>query len=128
MLDTVPALAHAPCSGRSGSTSHHSCTVDFGWWRKLVSGALAWYPFDDVTGFRLDKNCAFECPHRHFSHLLQMYDLETVEYKPVSQGGNATVNEIMHKSLDNWFRVTCNSRCVYSNFVLVLSMQYLYGS
>jgi hypothetical protein len=36
------------------------------------------YPYDNVTGFRLDKSCAFECPHRHFSHLLQMYDLRHI--------------------------------------------------
>jgi len=29
--------------------------------------------------------------HRHFSHLLEMYDLETLEYRPVSHGGNATM-------------------------------------
>ena len=60
--------------------------VDSAWWSSLLASKLAWYPHDDTTGFRLDENCAFECPHRHFSHLLQMYDLETVEYKPVSQG------------------------------------------
>ena len=44
------------------SKSAHPCAVDFGWWRKLLGGALAWYPYDNVTGFRLDTNCAFECP------------------------------------------------------------------
>ena len=73
-----------PCPGKNAKP----CTVDFGWWRKLLDGALTWYPYDDITGFRLDQECAFECPHRHFSHLLQMYDLEAVEYRPVAQGGN----------------------------------------
>ena len=38
-----------------------------------------YYPLDDATGFRLDANCSFNCPHRHFSHLLQIFDLQTVE-------------------------------------------------
>ena len=71
--------------------------VDLSWWRALVApqnGLLAWcllhyhhchrdslpssmffsvlrYPYDNETGFRLDQNCAFACPHRHFSHLLE---------------------------------------------------------
>jgi len=56
MLDTNPALAHAPCSGNDTTTANAlACAVDFGWWRKLLlGGALAWYPFDSVPGFRLD--------------------------------------------------------------------------
>jgi hypothetical protein len=104
--------APSPCP--ACPTAPKRCAVDFGWWKELIDGALTWYPYDDVTGFRLDVNCAFECPHRHFSHLLQMYDLETVEYKPVSQGGNASLNKIMHNGLDNWFRVTCNASNVFN--------------
>ena len=59
-----------PCPSKKANPC--KVDIDFGWWRKLNDGALAWYPYDDVTGFRLDVNCAFECPHRHFSHLLQM--------------------------------------------------------
>ena len=29
-------------------------TVDAHWWRQLLDSRLAWYPFDDGTGFRLD--------------------------------------------------------------------------
>ena len=109
LMDDDVSLSAAPC-GVEGKV----CAVDFAWWRRLIGGALAWYPHDNITGFRLDKSCAFECPHRHFSHLLQMYDLETVEYRPVAQGGNATINDLMHKSLDNWFRVTCNASNVFN--------------
>ena len=42
------------------------------------------------------------------------YDLETVEYKPVAQGGNSSLNKLMLKSLDNWFRVTCNDSNVFN--------------
>jgi hypothetical protein len=83
--------------------------VDISWWQALLDGGmLAWYPYDDVTGFRLDKSCAFECPHRHFSHLLQLYDLETVQFDAHPKTGNASVNKIIENSLDNWYRVTCN--------------------
>ena len=84
--------------------------VDIGWWQDLIApgGKLTWYPYDDVTGFRLDTECAFECPHRHFSHLLQIYDLETVHYDESKVTGNASLNTIMHNSLDNWYSVTCN--------------------
>jgi hypothetical protein len=108
MIKADPTLAQSPCG------TQDPCAVDFAWWHKLITGALTWYPYDDVTGFRLDVNCAFECPHRHFSHLLQMYDLETVEHKPVAQGGNSSVNDLMLKSLDNWFRVTCNDSNVFN--------------
>ena len=74
--------------------------VDIAWWQTLIAsgsgGKLAWYPYDDVTGFRLDTNCAFECPHRHFSHLLQIYDLETVHFDESKVTGNATLNTIMY--------------------------------
>ena len=100
--------------------------IDTAWWKSLIDGALAWYPFDDATGFRLDEDCAFECPHRHFSHLLQMWDLETVQYDaapaPALEGARTTassriapppsgeaLNAIMRNSLDNWYRVTCNA-------------------
>jgi hypothetical protein len=29
-------------------------------------------------------------------------------------GGNATINDLVHKSLDNWFRVTCNDSNVFN--------------
>ena len=83
--------------------------VDGTWWSALLASKLAWYPYDDTTGFRLDQNCAFECPHRHFSHLLQLFDLETVQYDTSEATGNATINTIIHNSIDNWYSVTCNA-------------------
>lgn len=77
--------------------------VDAEWWSSLLESKLAWYPYDNVTGFRLDQNCAFECPHRHFSHLLQIFDLETVQYDE-----SPFMGQLVHASLDNWYRVTCN--------------------
>lgn len=41
--------------------------VNFSWWKDLRDGGLAWYPYDNVTGFKLDQDCEFLCPHRHFS-------------------------------------------------------------
>eukprot|EP00041_Stephanoeca_diplocostata_P027165 m.745089 g.745089 ORF g.745089 m.745089 type:complete len:1294 (+) comp23125_c1_seq4:39-3920(+) len=108
--------------------------VDVRWWQQLLgsaSGALAWYPYDNVTGFRLDVNCAFECPHRHFSHLLQIYDLETVTYTSKTSLDRAAtsdvhgtppnmarathptdpsfINTLIHQSIDQWYGVTCNA-------------------
>ena len=107
--------------------------VDAVWWRALLGdtpglpdaagGAeLVWYPYDNVTGFRLDHACSFDCPHRHFSHLLQMYDLETVRFDSslppaaVGSSGNgggggtssSFVNALIHRSLDRWYAVTCD--------------------
>jgi hypothetical protein len=78
--------------------------IDRRWWAALLASELAWFPSDAATGFRLDATCAFECPHRHFSHLLQIFDLESVEYG----GGNASLDALIHLSVDNWYRVTCN--------------------
>ena len=41
---------------------------------------------------------AFACPHRHFSHLLQIYDLEVVD--PASP--------LSLKSIDHYHSLTCN--------------------
>jgi hypothetical protein len=108
--------------------------VDAAWWRALLGDApglpdaaggaeLVWYPYDNVTGFRLDHACSFDCPHRHFSHLLQMYDLETVRFDTslppaaVGSSGNggggggtssSFVNALIHRSLDRWYAVTCD--------------------
>ena len=78
--------------------------IDATWWSALLGGELAWYAHD-ATGFRVDANCAFECPHRHFSHLLQIFDLETVQFG----AGNATIDALIHASIDTWYRVTCNA-------------------
>lgn len=84
--------------------------VNASWWQELLDTKLAWYPYDNITGFRLDTNCAFECPHRHFSHLLQMFDLETVGYnnEPPVSDQQEFLNTLIHKSLDNWYSITCN--------------------
>ena len=86
--------------------------VDLAWWQALLHGKLAWYPYDNATGFKLDQDCEFRCPHRHFSHLLHLYDLETVQFgggPPVGGSvSSATVDRLFHRSLDNWYGVTCN--------------------
>jgi hypothetical protein len=78
--------------------------VSTAWWTALLDSKLGWYPYDNTTGFRLDQNCAFECPHRHFSHLLQIFDLETVQYD-----ASPFMGQLIHTSIDNWYRVTCNA-------------------
>lgn len=80
--------------------------VDEDWWRSLLAGKLVWYP-TDATGFRLDAECSFQCPHRHFSHLLQIYDLQLLEFSTMP-GGNESLNALLHTSLDTWYRITCN--------------------
>ena len=116
-LQTALALGDAD----SLATMH----VDAAWWRSLLDSELAWYPWDHATGFRLDADCSFECPHRHFSHLLQIYDLETVSFgsdgrvplsdAPVERGpiGNRPTGQALDalilQSLDQWYGVTCNS-------------------
>ena len=85
--------------------ANHSATAnesDVAWWRELQSN-LVEYPVDDSTGFRLSSNCSFLCPHRHFSHLLQIYDLENSQI-----GLNPTLDEVIYKSIDNFYRVSCN--------------------
>ena len=46
---------------------------------------------------------------RHFSHLLQIYDLETIMYNH-SQPATEPLNSLMLQSLDNWYGITCNSQ------------------
>eukprot|EP00658_Telonema_sp_P-2_P046191 TRINITY_DN3430_c0_g1_i10.p1 TRINITY_DN3430_c0_g1~~TRINITY_DN3430_c0_g1_i10.p1 ORF type:complete len:700 (-),score=109.31 TRINITY_DN3430_c0_g1_i10:79-2070(-) len=96
--------------------------VDQSWWESLLGSELVWYPHDNGTGFRLDAHCRFECPHRHFSHLLQIYDLETVafsdnggaprglsaDFEPGLSDTRGALNQIMLDSIDQWYRVTCN--------------------
>ena len=73
------------------------------WWKDLKARIVP-YPTDH-TGYKLDANCDFQCPHRHFSHLFQIFDLETVSYG----GGNASINSLIHRSMDNWYGITCNA-------------------
>lgn len=40
---------------------------------------------------------------RHFSHLLQIYDLENVDI-----GNDNALDSVIYKSIDNFYRVSCN--------------------
>ena len=42
------------------------------YWQQLVARDLAPFASDNVSGYRLSAGCRFACPHRHFSHLLQV--------------------------------------------------------
>lgn len=82
---------------------HRTSDVRLPWWKQLQK-QLTWYAVDSETGFRLSADCAFLCPHRHFSHLLQIFDLETLVYG----SGNATLDGLIHQSIDHWYGITCN--------------------
>ena len=60
---------------------------------------LTEYPTDPERGYKLSAECNFLCPHRHFSHLLMIYDLETVTNDNYG---------VMARSLDNWYSITCD--------------------
>ena len=116
----------------SNNTAPTTAIIPVRWWQSLLDGKLVWYPNDSETGFRLDQKCAFECPRRHFSHLLQLYDLEEVQMTVIGEekeeenledaekvpplsalavNGSpspADVNRLITLSIDNWYRVTCN--------------------
>ena len=51
----------------------------------------------------LDANCSFQCPHRHFSHLLEIVDLETTHVHTSDQ-----LDQTIFRSIDNFYGVTCN--------------------
>jgi hypothetical protein len=123
-LRTAIFLAKSPSYPRANATR-----ADVSWWEELMS-RLVPYPTDPATGYKLDRNCSFRCPHRHFSHLLQIYDLETSvfsspsdghHHQPVPPAGGAGAsrasndggdaddgNRLMLRSLDNFYAVTCN--------------------
>jgi hypothetical protein len=86
-------------SKHGGSAS----AADVAWWQQLQA-QLVPYAIDPQTGYKLSTNCSFHCPHRHFSHLLQIYDLETD-----AVGQNATLDALIYRSLDNFYAVTCNA-------------------
>ena len=69
------------------------------WWAELLQSKLVGFSVDEATGYRLDSRCQFKCPHRHFSHLLQLYDLECAD--PASP--------LALRSIDHYFGVTCNA-------------------
>jgi len=76
--------------------------AEFAWWNDLYERQLAQFPADQTTGYRLSKDCAFSCPHRHFSHLLQIFDFEVVNPR----------SDVSRKSIDWYYGLTCNA----SNF------------
>ena len=65
------------------------------------------FPVDPSTGYRLSSNCSFNCPHRHFSHLLQIFDLELVD--PTSATSLLSIDRFYDVSCNssNWFNEEC---------------------
>jgi len=64
-----------------------------------VERRLAPFPVDPATGsFMVAAGVPFAVPHRHYSHLLMMHDLELLSAANASVAG---------ASLDLWWRVTC---------------------
>eukprot|EP01052_Picozoa_sp_SAG31_P018528 SAG31_NODE_1316_length_8838_cov_11.005031_1_plen_915_part_00 len=70
-----------------------------GWWRALLDRQLVPFPTDAKTGYRLSVDCPFACPHRHFSHLLQIYNLEVVD----------PTTPLSLRSIDHYYNLTCNT-------------------
>jgi alpha-L-fucosidase 2 len=84
-----------------------------GWWRALLDHQLASFPTDKLTGYRLSVDCPFACPHRHFSHLLQIYDLEVVD--PTSATSRRSIDHYYHltcNTSENWFTESCRGYSV----------------
>jgi hypothetical protein len=66
-----------------------------------IVSRIAPFPTDPATGsWSVAANVPFAVPHRHYSHLLMMYDLGLTRFED-----NFT---IMEKSLDTWFNITCS--------------------
>ena len=62
---------------------------------------IAPYPIDAATGsWAIAANLPYAVPHRHYSHLLQLFDLNTA-------GGQLADARAMGPSLDLWWNVTC---------------------
>lgn len=59
---------------------------------------LAPYP-TDATGFRISVEAPFAYAHRHYSHLLMLFDLDLV--------GGLSDASVAAASLDNWYALTC---------------------
>jgi hypothetical protein len=67
-----------------------------------VAARLAPFPVDAATGsYEVAAGLPFAVPHRHYSHLLMMYDLGLV-------GAAAGEVATMAASLDTWWSVTCS--------------------
>jgi hypothetical protein len=64
-------------------------------------------PFShDETGFMLDPTHRFLLPHRHWSHIIMIYDLELSEGRYNHSAG--ADNTLLTTSLDHWSGLTCN--------------------
>ena len=68
-------------------------------------------PFSaDGTGFMLDRTHQFLLPHRHWSHIIMIYDLELAEGRfNHTAGAN---NTLVTTSIDHWAGLTCNTTAV----------------
>lgn len=65
-----------------------------------IASRIAPFPIDPATGsWAVAAGVPFAVPHRHYSHLLMMFDLGLTRFED-----NFT---IMKTSLDNWFNITC---------------------
>ena len=66
-----------------------------------VAARIAPFPVDPSTGsYEVAQGLPFAVPHRHYSHLLMMYDLNIV-------GAGANDVATMGASLDTWWNITC---------------------
>ena len=67
-----------------------------------VAARIAPFPIDPATGsYAVAAGVPFAVPHRHYSHLLMIYDLGLV-------GGGEGEVATMAASLDTWWRITCS--------------------
>lgn len=71
-------------------------------------------PFShDSTGYMLDPTHRFLLPHRHWSHIIMIYDLELAEGRFNHSAG--ADNSLLTTSLDHWSGLTCNDTLTCPN-------------
>ncbi|GHV11495.1 hypothetical protein FACS1894162_6990 [Bacteroidia bacterium] len=64
-------------------------------WQDFLNN-LTDYPVSETRGFNLGANSEFKASHRHYSHLLMIYPLYTVNWEQPEN------REVITKSVDNW--------------------------
>ncbi|GHT03165.1 hypothetical protein AGMMS49525_07790 [Bacteroidia bacterium] len=58
------------------------------------------YPVDDVSGLNLGQDTPFTASHRHYSHLLMIYPLYTVNWEQTEN------QDVITRSVNNWQSLT----------------------
>ena len=69
----------------------------------------------DATGMMLDQHHDFILPHRHWSHIISIYDFQLEETRFNASEPDSVASQLVRRSIDHWTGITCNDTLACPN-------------